>query len=171
MSLAILDKKVLIVELDIRKPKLAKELNLNKKDGITLFLSGHIDKNELVNPSTVHPNLSIIPAGAIPPNPSELLSKPILDDLINQMRNEYDYILIDTPPVGLVSDSFLLDRLTDVNLFVARVGYTPKKLIELADQYSSENRLKKMYFILNYVDLNGVEYRYGLTKKYGYGYS
>ena len=125
----------------------------------------------MVNPSTVHPNLSIIPAGAIPPNPSELLSKPILDDLINQMRNEYDYILIDTPPVGLVSDSFLLDRLTDVNLFVARVGYTPKKLIELADQYSSENRLKKMYFILNYVDLNGVEYRYGLTKKYGYGYS
>lgn len=171
MSLAILDKKVLIVELDIRKPRLAKELNLNKKDGITLFLSGHLDKSELVNPSGVHPNLSIITAGAIPPNPNELLAKPILDDLINDMRNEYDYILIDTPPVGLVSDSFLLNRLTDVNLYVARVGYTPKKLIEHADQYYSEHRLKKMYFILNYVDLNGIEYRYGFSKKYGYGYS
>ena len=171
MSLAILDKKVLIVELDIRKPRLAKELNLNNKQGITLFLSGHLDKSELVNPSGVHPNLSIITSGAIPPNPNELLAKPLLDELINDMRNEYDYILIDTPPVGLVSDSFLLNRLTDVNLYVARVGHTPKKMIENADQYFRENRLKKMYFILNYVDLNGLEYRYGLGKKYGYGYS
>lgn len=171
MSLAILDKKVLIVELDIRRPRLAKELNLNNKQGVTLFLSGHLDKSELVNPSGVHPNLSIITSGAIPPNPNELLAKPLLDELINDMRSEYDYILIDTPPVGLVSDSFLLNRLTDVNLYVARVGYTPKKMIENADQYFRENRLKKMYFVLNYVDLNGAEYRYGLGKKYGYGYS
>ena len=171
MSLAILDKKVLIVELDIRRPRLAKELNLNNKHGITLFLSGHLEKSELVNPSGVHPNLSIITSGAIPPNPNELLAKPLLDKLINDMRSEYDYILIDTPPVGLVSDSFLLNRLTDVNLYVARVGYTPKKMIENADQYFRENRLKKMYFVLNYVDLNGAEYRYGLGKKYGYGYS
>ena len=171
MSLAILDKKVLIVELDIRRPKLAKELNLNNKQGITLYLSGHLDKSELVNPSGIHPNLSIITAGTIPPNPNELLGKPLLDDLIREMRNDYDYILIDTPPVGLVSDSFLLNRLTDVNLYVARVGYTPKKMIENADQYFRENRLKKMYFVLNYVDLNGLEYRYGFGKKYGYGYS
>ena len=171
MSMAILDKKVLIVELDIRKPKLAKELNLNNKQGITLFLSGHLDKSELVKPSGIHPNLSIITSGAIPPNPNELLAKPLLDDLINDMRSEYDYILIDTPPVGLVSDSFLLNRLTDVNLYVARVGYTPKKMIENADQYFRENRLKKMYFVLNYVDLNSSEYRYGFGKKYGYGYS
>lgn len=171
MSMAILDKKVLIVELDIRKPKLAKELNLNNKQGITLFLSGHLDKSELVKPSGIHPNLSIITSGAIPPNPNELLAKPLLDDLINEMRSEYDYILIDTPPLGLVSDSFLLDRLTDVNLYVARVGYTPKKMIENANHYFSDNRLKKMYFVLNYVDLNGSEYRYGFGKKYGYGYS
>jgi capsular exopolysaccharide synthesis family protein len=171
MSLALLDKKVLIIELDIRRPRLAKELNLNNKQGITLFLSGHLDKSELVNPSGVHPNLSIITSGAIPPNPNELLAKPLLDELINDMRSDYDYILIDTPPVGLVSDSFLLNRLTDVNLYVARVGYTPKKMIENADQYFRENKLKKMYFILNYVDLNGTEYRYGLGKRYGYGYS
>jgi len=171
MSLALLDKKVLIVELDIRRPKLAKELNLDNKQGITLFLSGHLDKSELVNPSGVHPNLSIITAGAIPPNPNELLAKPVLDELINDMKSEYDYILIDTAPVGLVSDSFLLNRLADLNLYVARAGYTPKKMVEDADNYFRENRLKKMYFILNYVNLNGTEYRYGLGKKYGYGYA
>ncbi len=171
MSLALLDKKVLIVELDIRRPKLAKELNLDNKQGITLFLSGYLDKSELVNPSGVHPNLSIITAGAIPPNPNELLAKPVLDELINDMKGEYDYILIDTAPVGLVSDSFLLNRLADVNLYVARAGYTPKKMVEDADYYFRENRLKKMYFILNYVNLNGTEYRYGLGKKYGYGYA
>lgn len=171
MSLALLDKKVLIVELDIRKPKLAKELNLDNKQGITLFLSSHIDRSELINPSGIHPNLSIITAGAIPPNPNELLAKPVLDELINDLKCEYDYILIDTAPVGMVSDSFLLNRLADVNLYVARAGYTPKKMIEYADQYFHENRLKKMYFILNYIDLNGTEYRYGLRKKYGYGYA
>src|SRR5690554_237372 len=171
MSLALLDKKVLIIELDIRRPRLAKELNLDNKQGITLFLSGHLDKDELVNPSGVHSNLSIITAGAIPPNPNELLAKPQLDELVSNLRSEFDYILIDTPPVGLVSDGFLLNRLTDVNLYITRAGYTPKKMVEDADHYFRENRLKKMYFILNYTDLNGVEYRYGLRKKYGYGYA
>lgn len=170
MSLALLDKKVLIVELDIRRPKLAKELNLDTDKGITLFLSGHSDKNQLVIPSGVHPNLSIIPAGAIPPNPNELLAKPVLDELISDMRDEYDYILIDTAPLGLVSDSFLLNRLADVNLYVARSGYTPKKFIEDAERHFHDKRLNKMYFILNYVDLNSANYRYGLGKKYEYGY-
>lgn len=170
LSLALLDKKVIVVELDIRKPKLAKELGLEDKKGITLFLSGYLDKSELVKPSGVHPNLSIITAGAIPPNPNELLAKPILDELIKDLTNEYDYIFIDTPPLGMVSDSFLLNRLTDVNLYVTRSGYTPKKYIEDADRYFQEHKLKKMYFILNSVNLNGAEYRYGLGKKYGYGY-
>lgn len=169
-TLALLDKKVLIVELDIRKPKLAKELNIDNEEGITLFLSGYLEKEKLVKPSGVHPNLSIVTAGTIPPNPNELLAKPLLDEFINEKREEYDYILIDTSPVGLVSDSFLLNRLTDVNLYVARSGYTPKKFIEDAERHVNENRLKKMYFILNGINLNGTEYRYGLGKKYGYGY-
>ncbi len=169
-SLALLDKKVLIIELDIRRPKLAKELNLTDNQGITLYLSGHSDKSELIKPSGVHPNLSIITAGAIPPNPNELLAKNALDELIYEMRNKYDYILIDTAPIGLVSDSFLLNRLSDVNLYVARSGYTPKKMIEHAERHFNDKRLEKIYFILNDVDLNGSEYRYGLGKKYGYGY-
>ncbi|SFK80825.1 capsular exopolysaccharide family [Porphyromonadaceae bacterium KH3CP3RA] len=171
MSLALLDKKVLLVELDIRKPKLAKHLGLDSKQGITLFLSGYMDKQELVKPSGIHPNLSVITAGSIPPNPNELLAKPMLDGLINNLKGEYDFIIIDTAPVGMVSDGFLLNRIADVNLFVTRAGVTPKKFVEDADRYFNENRLKKMYFVLNAVNLNRASYRYGLYKKYGYGYA
>lgn len=170
-SLALLDKKILVIDLDIRKPKLAKVLGLEDKKGVTHYLSGHLEKDKLVNPTGIHPNLSIITAGAIPPNPNELLAKASLDDLVNEMKNEYDYILIDTPPIGLVSDGFLLNRLADVNLYITRAGYTPKKMIVNADHYYNLNRIKRMYFVHNYVDLNGAEYRYGFNKKYSYGYS
>lgn len=170
MSLALLDKKVLLIDLDIRKPKLAKTLGMENKQGITLYLSGYLDKQELIKPSGLHPKLSVITAGSIPPNPNELLAKPALDELIHEVRNEYDYIIVDTAPIGLVSDAFLLNRIADVNLYVMRAGFTPKKYVEDADIYFHKNRLKKMYFILNYVNLNGASYRYGLYKKYGYGY-
>lgn len=169
-SLAMLDKKVLIVELDIRKPKLSKYMQLEKEQGITLYLSGYLTKEEIIKPTPFHPNLSVIPAGKIPPNPNELLAKPMLDELMNELRNEYDYILIDTAPIGVVSDSFLLNRLVDINLYIVRADYTPKRYILDADRYFKENRLKKMYFILNGVDLNSVSHRYGYGKKYEYGY-
>lgn len=170
MSLALLDKKVVLVELDIRKPKLAKQFGLDSKQGITLYLSGYLDKQELVKPSGIHPNLSVVTAGSIPPNPNELLAKPALDEFINDLRSEYDFIIIDMAPVGMVSDGFLLNRIADVNLFITRAGLTPKKYVEDADRYFHESKLKKMYFILNSVNLNGADYRYGLYKKYGYGY-
>lgn len=170
MSLALLDKKVVLVELDIRKPKLAKQLSLESKEGITLYLSGYLDKTELVKPSGIHPNLSVVTAGSIPPNPNELLAKPALDEFINDLKSEYDYIIVDMAPVGMVSDGFLLNRIADVNLYITRAGVTPKKYIEDVERYCQENRLKRVYFILNSVNLNSVDYRYGLYKKYGYGY-
>lgn len=170
MSLALIDKKVLLIDLDIRKPKLAKELGLDSKSGITLYLSRSIDKDELVKPSGLHPNLSVITAGAVPPNPNELLMKPLLDELINSLRNDFDYIFIDTAPLGLVSDGFLLSRLADVNLYIARSEYTPKKYLEEAAKHFKEGKLKRLYFILNSINLDAAEYRYGFGKKYGYGY-
>lgn len=169
-SLALLDKKVLLVELDIRKPRLAEYIEVDNKNGITLYLSGHLDKKELIKPSGLHHNLSVITAGAIPPNPNELIAKPILDELIQDFRDSYDYIIIDTPPVGVVSDSFLLNRLADVNLFVVRADYTPKKYIEEANNYYKQEKLTNMYFILNSVDFDKNAFRYGYGKKYGYGY-
>lgn len=170
MSLALLDKRVLIIELDIRNPDVSRRLGLNNNQGITLYLSGNLDKEDLIKPSGIHDNISIINSGAIPPNPNELLAKELLDDLIKELKQEYDFIIIDTPPIGLVSDSFLLNRIADVNLYLVRIGLTPKKYVLDADRYFNENRLKKMYFILNSVDLNSVEYRYGFAKKYQYGY-
>lgn len=170
MSLALIDKKVLLIDLDIRKPKLAKELGLDSKRGITLYLSGSMTKEELVKPSGLHPNLSVITAGAIPPNPNELLAKPLLDELIKDLRCDFDFIFIDTAPLGLVSDGFLLSRLADVNLYIARSEYTPKKYLEDAGRYFKEGKLKRLYFILNSVNMNAAEHRYGFGKKYGYGY-
>lgn len=170
MSLVFLNKRVLLIDLDIRKPKLAKNLGFDNKEGITLYLSGSQDKKDLVRPSGLHPNLFVITSGPIPPNPNELLAKTELDDFINEVRKEYDFIIVDTAPVGLVSDGFLLDRIADVNLYVTRVGYTPKRYLEEADRYFHENRIKKMYFVLNDIDLNAVSYRY-MYKKNGYGYA
>lgn len=170
ISLALLEKKVLIIELDVRKPRLAEYIGIENKSGITLFLSGQINQNELIKPTDIHPNLSIITAGTIPPNPNELLAKPALDKLIDDLRDQFDYIVIDTAPIGVVSDSFLLNRLADVTLYVVRAEFTPKKDIEDATLLYKKQKLKNMYFILNDVDLNKHTYRYGYGKKYGYGY-
>lgn len=170
ISLALLDKKVLIIELDVRRPKLAEYLNIENKTDVTLFLSGQLSKDELIKPSGIHPNLSIITAGTIPPNPNELLAKPALDKLINEFRNLFDYIVIDTAPIGVVSDSLLLNRLADINLYVVRADFTPKKDIEDATNLYKNNKLSNMYFVLNNVDLSKHSYRYGYGKKYGYGY-
>ncbi|MBP1663190.1 MAG: capsular exopolysaccharide family [Bacteroidetes bacterium] len=170
IGLALLDKQVLIIELDVRKPRLAEYIGIDNKSGITLYLSGQINQNELIKPTEIHPNLSIITAGAIPPNPNELLAKPSLDQLIDELRHQFDYIVIDTAPIGVVSDSFLLNRLADVTLYVVRAEFTPKKDIEDATILYKKQKLKNMYFILNDVDQNKHTYRYGYGKKYGYGY-
>lgn len=170
MSLALLDKKVLMMGLDIRKPKLEEYLKLDNKAGISMFLSGHLNQEELIRPSGIHPNLYIITAGPEPPNPNELLAKPVLDKLLIELRKRFDYIVIDTAPMGLVSDSFSLNRLADVNLYVVRADYTPKKNIDEAAKLYTSKKLKNMYFVLNAADRRKNNYRYGEDKKYGYGY-
>ena len=170
-SLALLDKKVLIIELDIRKPKFGLYLDIPNDGGMTLFLSGHQSANKLIRPSGIHPNLSMINAGPVAPNPNELLAKPKLDELIKDLRDQFDFIIIDTAPVGLVSDSLMLNRIADINLYIVRADYTPKKNIVDATIIYNEEKLNNMYFILNSVDFNKRYYRYGYGKQYGYGYS
>lgn len=169
-SLAILDKKVLIIELDIRKPKLGLYLDVPNEGGMTMFLSGHETADKLVKPSGIHPNLFMINAGPVAPNPNELLAKPKLDELLKELREQFDYIIIDTSPIGLVSDSLILNRFADVSLYVVRADYTPKKNIEDATIIYNDDKLVNMYFVLNSVDYNKRNYRYGYGKKYGYGY-
>jgi capsular exopolysaccharide synthesis family protein len=170
MILALLDKKVLIIGLDIRKPRLGQYLDMDNETGISLYLSGHFDKNQLIRPSGVHPNLSVITGGPVPPNPNELLARPLLDELIAECKKQYDFIILDTPPIGIVSDGFTLNRFADVNLYLVRAEFTPKKNIEEATAIYRQKKLTNMYFVLNASDLNKGTYRYGYGKKYGYGY-
>ncbi len=165
-----LDKKVLVIGLDIRKPKLAAYLNVDNSSGITMYLSGHMGKDKLIKPSGIHPNLSVISSGPIPPNPNELLAKPALDKLIAELREQFDYILIDTAPILVVSDSFSLNRLADVNIYVVRADYTPKKNIEDATNLYKYKKLNNLFFVLNATDMSKNSYRKGYGKKYGYGY-
>ena len=169
LSLAFLNKKVLVIGLDVRKPKLAEYLGLDNKTGITMFLSGHSEKSKLIRPSGVHKNLDIIPAGPIPPNPNELLARQELDDLIAEYRTVYDYIILDTAPVGAVSDTFSLDRFSDVTLYLVRAEYTHKQSIAEAEVIFNTGKLKNLYFVLNASDIKKASYRYGYGKRYGYG--
>ena len=170
MSLALLDKKVLIIGLDVRKPKIGDYIGLDNKTGLTLYLSGNLNETELIRPSGIHPNLSVITAGPVPPNPGELMAKPAFDTLIAHCKEKFDYIIIDTAPIGIVSDSYSLNRFADVSLYLIRADYTPKKNIEDATILYKQNKLTRMYFVLNAADLQKASYRYGYGKKYGYGY-
>lgn len=173
LSLAFLNKKVLVIGLDVRKPKLAEYLGMDNKTGITLYLSGHMSKDKLIRPSGVHKNLDVLPAGPIPPNPNELLARQELDDLIAHYRETYDYIILDSAPVGAVSDSYQLNRFADVCLYVVRAEYTHKQNIVDAEENHTLNKLNNMYFVLNASDVQKSGYRYGYRygygKKYGYG--
>jgi capsular exopolysaccharide synthesis family protein len=170
--LALLNKKVLMIGLDLRKPKIGNYLNLENKTGMSLYLSGHADRASLIRPSGLHPNLFVITAGPIPPNPNELLAVPALDELIAECKEQFDYIIVDTAPVGTVSDSLLLNRFADVNLYLVRADYTPKKNIYEANAFYHQKMLNNMYFVLNASDMHksSYTYRYGYGKKHGYGY-
>ena len=165
ISLALLGKKVALVGLDIRKPMLATYLNLPSQGCLTSYLSDDAySLEDTIVPSNIT-NLDILPAGIIPPNPSELLQSERLDILFAELRKQYDYVLIDSAPVALVSDSFLLNRVADMTVYVTRANYTTYELIDFLNQTHEQQRLSKMVAVLNGVDAKEVGYGYG----YGYG--
>ncbi|MBQ6978582.1 MAG: polysaccharide biosynthesis tyrosine autokinase [Paludibacteraceae bacterium] len=163
LSLAILGKKVALVGLDIRKPMLAAYFGLSNKGHLTDYLADpDVAIDDIVIPSGEHPNLDIIPCGTIPPNPAELLQTERIDELFAELRKRYDYILVDTAPVALVSDTYLLDRIADITIFVCRYKYTPSEMIEYVNNVIAQNRMHNVTCVLN-----GVK---GLRAGYGYGY-
>lgn len=167
MSFALTDKKVLAIGLDIRNPRLGEYMKLSKKKGITNYLSDHeIDFHQIIEPSGLHPNLDVIQAGPIPPNPNELLMKRRLDELFIELRERYDYIIVDSAPVGIVSDTFLLKRISDITLYVSRIGYVHRNSIEFMNSVKKANKLKNIYVVANDVDVhrNGYGYGYGSTE-------
>lgn len=183
MSMALLGKKVILVGLDIRKPRLAEMFNLaDHKKGITLFLSGDANDKSLlfeqIMPSGVNDNLDILPAGIVPPNPAELLSKKNLDKAMEYLKERYDYIILDTAPVGLVADTLIISRVTDATVYICRADYTPKSDLDLVNSLYKEGKLKNMSIVLNGIDMSKRKYgyyygygKYGSTRygRYGYG--
>jgi tyrosine-protein kinase Etk/Wzc len=123
-ALAISGRKTIILELDLRKPKISKYLKLTNKADLSNYLIGKADVNEIITDSGVNENLFIIGSGPIPPNPSELLIQNGIEELVNYLRSNFDEIIIDMPPIGLVTDVQVLVRLADATIYLLRQGQT-----------------------------------------------
>ena len=183
ISLSLLGKKVVIVGLDIRKPGLNKVFSLSSKEkGITQYLSNpEMDLMSLVQPSDVNKNLFILPGGTVPPNPTELLARDGLDKAIDMLKNNFDYVILDTAPVGMVTDTLLIGRVADLSVYVCRAGYTRKTEFTLINELMENNKLPNLCIAINGLDLQKKKYgyyygygkygkHYGYGRRYGYGY-
>jgi tyrosine-protein kinase Etk/Wzc len=173
ITLTLANKKVALLELDLRKPKFGKMLNVAGENGITEYLTGQASINEIVKPLTEIPNLYILTAGAIPSNPTELILNKKLDVLIKELKNDFDYVLIDSPPVGLVTDAKLLNRYADVCLYIVRHQYTPKVYLKMLDEIYNNNELNHINIIFNGLKPRGIfgqGYGNGYGQGYGHGY-
>ena len=169
ISLSLTGKKVMLMGLDLRKPQLKKHLNLDGEEGMSSILSGHVsDYRSIIQHVAAYPTLDVIPGGVIPPNPNELLMSKRLDDMVEKLRNEYDYIVIDTAPVGAVSDSFLIDRVVDIALYMCRMDYSDKRNIEFLNHVKADKTLKRPYLVINDVNMQS-KYYYHRGYSYGYG--
>ncbi len=167
VSLALLNKRVCVIGLDLRKPMLANYLNMSNKGCLTAYLAdSEYTLDDIILPSGVHGGLDVIPAGVIPPNPNELLQGERLKALIAELRERYDYVIIDSAPVGMVSDTFLLTELADATLYISRANYTTREMADLINGIYEQKRLPNMACVLNGVKQAKSGYGYG----YGYGY-
>lgn len=160
--LAVAGKKTIILEMDLRRPKVLTGFNLQSSNrGITEYLVDGLPTDRIIQNSNVHKNLDLIGSGILPSDPSELLLLAEIDSLVNSLRLKYDYILIDTPPVNLVTDAKILSRLSDINLYVIRQAYTYKSLLPFIKALNGEQQFRNMRIVFN-----GIE-----KQRYGYGYN
>lgn len=168
-ALAMAGRKTVILELDLRKPKIAKYLKLKTRTGLSNYFIGQIPKEEIVQQSGVHENLYVITSGPIPPNPAELLEQKGMDELIDWLKTRFDEIIIDTPPIGLVTDALILARLADASIYVVRHGVTLKTQVLAIEELYREKKFPKLNIIHNGIKLSG-RYGYGYEGTYAYGY-
>jgi len=176
ISFALLGKKVILVGLDIRKPRLAELFEINNHhNGITPLLAMDepkwSDVAEQILPSGVHQNLDLLMAGPVPPNPAELVSRPSLEMVFKELRENYDFIFIDTAPVGLVTDTLQIGRVADATIYVCRADFTAKSAFNLVNGLAEDEKLPNMSIVINGIDMSkkkyGYYYGYGKYGKYG----
>ncbi|HRN71297.1 MAG TPA: CpsD/CapB family tyrosine-protein kinase, partial [Candidatus Woesebacteria bacterium] len=169
LTLATPGKKVIIIGSDIRNPQLQRYNQARKGlEGLTEFLYTPEKKiDDLIHVSIYNPHLDVIYSGSIPPNPTELLGNGRYEELLAELRKRYDYIILDTAPLMLVTDTLIISNLADATLYVTRSGYTEEALIEFANKQIESGKIKNTAFILNDVSKD----HFGYGNKYGYGYN
>jgi len=165
--LAISGKKVLVMEMDLRKPNLSNKLRMKNDFGFTNYIvSADISPADIIKPSGTHENLSIINSGNIPPNPTEIIMNKRMDLLMKHLNEQFDYIIIDAPPIGMVTDAQLLSKYADLTLYVVRQGYTFREQLEIPQELYVSHKMKNIAILMNDVKSEG---RYGYGYGYGYG--
>ncbi|MBK9660871.1 MAG: CpsD/CapB family tyrosine-protein kinase [Chitinophagaceae bacterium] len=167
--MALAGKKTVILEFDIRKPKILSGLGLAKGPGITNYLIGKAELKDLIKPVPDHENLFVLGCGPIPPNPSELLLDQKVEDMFAWLKENFDVVLVDTAPVGMVSDAMTLGKFADSTLYLVRQGHTFKKQVAMIDEFYKDQKLPKVSIIMNDVKLKPGYGYYGYGR-YGYGY-
>lgn len=180
ISFSIMNKKVLLIGADMRNPQLHTYLNIEKNQhGLQDYLfDTNVDWKSTINKGCLdNPNLDIILSGTIPPNPAELLSNGRLEKLVSEAKQDYDFIILDTPPTLLVTDTLVISHLVDTTLYVVRADFTPKKILEFSVNLSDKGKLRNMAYVINNVGANyksfstyGYDYKYNYAYGYGYGY-
>ena len=167
-----LGKKVLLLGLDLRKPKLHKILEAGNNTGLTSYLVREAEYKDIIFETKIE-NLYFTPSGSVPPNPAELIESERMKKFFSEARKEYDCIVIDTPPVAIVTDTLLLAPYVDINLFVVRQRYSSKNTIDLINDLNKQGELKNMAILINDISLSGYYgygLRYGNTLGYRGGY-
>jgi tyrosine-protein kinase Etk/Wzc len=166
VSLAAMGRKTIILELDLRRPKVNKIFKLKSDQvGLSNLLNGKCSKEDVIQPSGLHENLDVMLSGPIPDNPSELIQSKNMKELIDDLRLEYDNVIIDSPPLHLVTDAMILAPLTDVNLYIVRHNYTPKSELNFIQKQYLSGKLPNMHIVFNGVQMDS---RFGYAVDYGY---
>lgn len=162
------NKKTLLVNLDLRKPRIHKIFNIDNEVGISTYLIDRSKYEEVIFPTHVK-NLFIAVSGPVPPNPAELIETPRMDEFITRARNEFDIVILDTPPIAIVTDALLLTHFSDAFIFVIRQNYSTKSVLQLVDDLYTKREMNNVGILINDVHINSY-YGYGRKYSYGYGY-
>ncbi|MCF8296579.1 MAG: polysaccharide biosynthesis tyrosine autokinase [Bacteroidales bacterium] len=172
---ALSGKKTLIVGLDLRRPKLHKVFNLDNDKGVSTYLINKNTFSEIISETYIS-NLFIAPSGPVPPNPAELLETQAMKDFLNEAREKFDFVILDTPPFGVVTDSLIVGGLCDANLFIIRQNYSSKEILDLLNETEAKGNIKNIGIVFNDLKMKGYYksgyryYNYNYAYRYGYVY-
>jgi len=169
-AFALYNTKVLLLSFDLRKPSVSKLLDLHNEKGLSTYLSNNCDLENIIFQTEIK-NLWTIPSGPIPPNPSELIASEKTNQLFNDLRKKFDYIIIDTPPIGIVTDALMLEKYSDINLFIVRHNHTKKRMLSNLLLNLKKKNITNVNLVINDINLKTRSYEYSYGYGYGYGYN